>query len=86
MTWKDGKLITEAKPTEGSNGKATRVEREVVDGELIMVHIPPPIIKKNVWMSSVLYINRAEASAAQEIENVGNRALMIRVALQIITI
>ncbi|XP_048743547.1 fatty acid-binding protein, heart-like isoform X1 [Ostrea edulis] len=36
VTWKDGKLITEAKPTEGSNGKATRVEREVVDGELIM--------------------------------------------------
>lgn len=39
VTWKDGKLITEAKPVEGSNGKATRVEREVVDGELIMVLI-----------------------------------------------
>ncbi|XP_062579499.1 fatty acid-binding protein, heart-like isoform X1 [Saccostrea cucullata] len=36
VTWKDGKLITEAKPTEGSKGKATRVERELVNGELLM--------------------------------------------------
>ncbi|XP_061183537.1 fatty acid-binding protein, heart-like [Saccostrea echinata] len=36
VTWEDGKLITEAKPTEGSKGKATRVERELVNGELIM--------------------------------------------------
>lgn len=36
VSWEDGKLITVAKPAEGSKGKATRIERRVVGEELIM--------------------------------------------------
>lgn len=60
VTWKDGKLITEAKPVEGSNGKATRVEREVVDGELIMVLTSYPLLSLNtqcILLQHVSYIN-----------------------------
>lgn len=38
MKWTDGKLATHSKPTEGSKAKETKVVREVVDGQLIMVH------------------------------------------------
>lgn len=37
MTWKDGVLTTDSSPTEGSNGKATFVERTILGEELIMV-------------------------------------------------
>lgn len=39
MKWTDGKLVTHSKPTEGSKAKETKVVREVLDGQLIMVHI-----------------------------------------------
>lgn len=37
VNWEDGKLITTAKPTEGSKAKATRVERRIEGDQLIMV-------------------------------------------------
>ncbi|OWF48080.1 Fatty acid-binding protein, adipocyte [Mizuhopecten yessoensis] len=37
VTWDAGKLTTDSSPTEGSKGKATLVERMMVDDQLIMI-------------------------------------------------
>ena len=37
VSWNNGTMLTDTVPAEGSTGKATTVERTIVDGQLIMV-------------------------------------------------
>ncbi|VDI46749.1 Hypothetical predicted protein [Mytilus galloprovincialis] len=49
VNWEDGKLITTAKPTEGSKAKATRVERRIEGDQLIMDVSVNAVMMRRIW-------------------------------------